>query len=95
MIFYYHINTVIVIDKINHLTLQVANMYITELGKINKSQERKKPAKASASGFSELLSSTEIEGTQSSEIPALNAKSALFFLQEEDYDAPQSKQAVN
>jgi hypothetical protein len=69
-------------------------MYITGLGVIDKSREKKKAAKTGAAGFSELVSNSEIEDAQLASTPAVGSTSSLFFLQEIGDDAQQRREFV-
>jgi hypothetical protein len=69
-------------------------MYISGLGVIEKNREKKKSAKTSAGGFSELISDTQIEESGAANTPAVSSTSSLFFLQEVGDEAKQKKEAV-
>jgi len=69
-------------------------MYINGLGAIDKSREKKKAYQKGASGFSELVSNSDVEDSQASNAPAVSGTSSLFFLQEVGDDGPQKKGVV-
>ena len=70
-------------------------MYITGTGLIDKSQLKKKATKTGASGFSELLSDSEIEEVQTSPTTSINSANQLLFMQEVDDKESLRREAVN